>query len=414
MKKQLAIIFALSALLCGCTTPSVNPKIKEYNAFYPSKIWLDNNGRHINAHGAGFIFDGGKYYMFGEHKLGGVLGNMSVVGVHCYSSQDLYNWKDMGIALEMSDNPESEIFVGAVIERPKVLFNKKTGKYVMFFHLEPRKGKTAKDPSLSVIEKESPDYSSALLGFAVANSVEGPYKFVKAQRLHANVLPQNASEELVDLVKSGRQNKEMTFNGASIKNGTPNDIFAKHFKEGQYSRDFTAFLDDDGKAYIISASLGNSSLIVSQLDESFLNFTGKYTLNFIGQYHEAPALFKAKCKYYMFSSHCTGWAPNAGRVSVANNVMGPWYELGNPCRGKGQPETKFTPNADADTTFRSQSTAVIKVQNKPDSFIYVGDRWNPNDAIDGRYIFLPIQWENDTPVFYWQDKWDLSFFDKKN
>ena len=121
MKKQLAIIFALSALLCGCTTPSVNPKIKEYNAFYPSKIWLDNNGRHINAHGAGFIFDGGKYYMFGEHKLGGVLGNMSVVGVHCYSSQDLYNWKDMGIALEMSDNPESEIFVGAVIERPKVL-----------------------------------------------------------------------------------------------------------------------------------------------------------------------------------------------------------------------------------------------------------------------------------------------------
>jgi hypothetical protein len=53
-----------------------------------------------------------------------------------YSSKDLYNWKDEGIALPVSADPQSEIVKGCVIERPKVIFNKKTGKFVMWFHLE--------------------------------------------------------------------------------------------------------------------------------------------------------------------------------------------------------------------------------------------------------------------------------------
>lgn len=413
--KKFTIILATAVLLLGCASRDGfnSAQVKRYNAFHPAKVWLDNNGRHINAHGAGFIFDGGKYYMFGEHKLGGVLGNRSVVGVHCYASSDLYNWEDLGIVLKMSDNPDSKIFIGTVVERPKVLFNKRTGKYVMFFHIESRRGKTARNPNLDVIEKERPNYSTAMIGFAVADKISGPYEFVKAQRLHAGILPQNASKELVDLVKSGKGKEPPSFGGVSKKGGTPNDTFAKYFSEGQFSRDFTAFLDDDGKGYIISASLDNSSLIVSELDETFLGFTGKYTLNFEGKYHEAPALFKTGGKYYMFSSHCTGWAPNAGRVSVADSIFGEWKELGNPCRGKGQPATKFSQSAEADTTFRSQSTAVIKVEGKDNAFIFVGDRWNPKDAIDGRYIFLPVEWENGTPVIYWRDKWDLSFFDKK-
>jgi len=41
----------------------------------------------------------------------------------------------------------------------------------------------------------------------------------------------------------------------------------------------------------------------------------------------------------------------------------------------------------------------------------MGDRWQPNDAIDGRYIWLPIQFENDKPVIKWFDSWDLSVFE---
>ena len=229
--KKFTIILATAVLLLGCASRDGfnSAQVQRYNAFHPAKVWLDNNGRHINAHGAGFIFDGGKYYMFGEHKLGGVLGNRSVVGVHCYASSDLYNWEDLGIVLKMSDNPDSKIFIGTVVERPKVLFNKRTGKYVMFFHIESRRGKTARNPNLDVIEKERPNYSTAMIGFAVADKISGPYEFVKAQRLHAGILPQNASKELVDLVKSGKGKEHPSFGGVSKKGKTPNDTFAKYF-----------------------------------------------------------------------------------------------------------------------------------------------------------------------------------------
>jgi hypothetical protein len=39
------------------------------------------------------------FYWFGEHKIAGEAGNVAHVGVHCYTSTDLYNWKDAGIAL---------------------------------------------------------------------------------------------------------------------------------------------------------------------------------------------------------------------------------------------------------------------------------------------------------------------------
>lgn len=169
--------------MCGCATEKfggVNSADYVKNSGFESgKVLLDENGRAVNAHGAGFIFDGGRYYMFGEHKLGGTLGNKALAGVHCYSSADLYNWRDEGLALEMSKDPESPIIVGTVLERPKVVFNKKTGKYIMFAHLEERKGATAKSPKLEDILKERPNYRAAKIAIAVSDKVEGPYKFLR-------------------------------------------------------------------------------------------------------------------------------------------------------------------------------------------------------------------------------------------
>ncbi len=75
---------------------------QQRTAFEPGKVWPDNKGSHLNAHGAGVLYDKGRYYLFGEHKIAGSLGNMAQVGVHCYSSKDLYNWQDEGIALAVA------------------------------------------------------------------------------------------------------------------------------------------------------------------------------------------------------------------------------------------------------------------------------------------------------------------------
>jgi hypothetical protein len=147
-------------------------------SFQPGEIWKDNNGVHINAHGGGVLHSKGTYYWYGEHKVGGSLGNTAQVGVHVYSSQDLYNWKDEGIALKVSDDPQSELPKGCVLERPKVIFNKKTKKFVMWFHLE------LKDKG----------YDAARSGIAVSDNPVGPFIFIKSFRPNAGFWPVNVLE----------------------------------------------------------------------------------------------------------------------------------------------------------------------------------------------------------------------------
>jgi hypothetical protein len=48
---------------------------------------------------------------------------------------------------------------------------------------------------------------------------------------------------------------------------------------------------------------------------------------------------------------------------------------------------------------------------KPDAFIFMADHWHPDKAIDGRYVWLPIEFENDKPVIKWLPEWDLGVFD---
>ena len=149
-------------------------------AFEPGKVWPDNRGTHLNAHGAGALYDKGRYYLFGEHKIAGPKGNNAQVGVHCYSSADLYNWQDEGIALAVApDGSGSEIEKGCVLERPKVVFNKKTGQYVMWFHLE------LKDQG----------YAASRTAVAVSNKATGPYRYVRSYRPGAGQWPLGFQEE---------------------------------------------------------------------------------------------------------------------------------------------------------------------------------------------------------------------------
>ena len=358
---------------------------KETKNIKPGEIWPDNNGVHINAHGGGILFHDGKYYWFGEHKIEGEKGNKAWIGVHCYSSKNLTDWKDEGIALKVvKDNPESEITEGCVLERPKVIYNPETGKFVMWFHLE-LKGQ---------------GYDAARSGVAVSDNVAGPYSFVKSFHPNAGYWPQNVKDihkqPLANTVKS----KYCGGKGCLPAHPDTVNLLGRDFAGGQMARDQNLFADDDGKAYHIYSSEENSTLHISQLTNDYMSYSGNYIRVFSDRYMEAPAMFKHKGKYFLIASDCTGWAPNAARLAWAPTIFGPWEELGNPCRGN-----------EAELTFRSQSTFVLPVQGKENAFIYMGDRWTPDNAIDGRYIWLPVQFkENGTPYLEWMNEWTLDFF----
>lgn len=74
----------------------------------------------------------------------------------------------------------------------------------------------------------------------------------------------------------------------------------------------------------------------------------------------------------MITSGCTGWDPNPARSAVADSIWGPWHELGDPSQGTSEENA---------VTFWSQSTFVLPVQGKRDAFIFMADRWRPQNAI---------------------------------
>ena len=41
------------------------------------------------------------------------------------------------------------------------------------------------------------------------------------------------------------------------------------------------------------------------------------------------------------------------------------------------------------------------------SFIFMADIWRPQNAIDGRYMWLPIQFDGDQIKLEWKDEWKL-------
>ena len=62
-------------------------------------------------------------------------------------------------------------------------------------------------------------------------------------------------------------------------------------------------------------------------------------------------------------------------------------------------------------TFGGQSTFILPVRRKRDGFIAMFDMWRPRNAIDGRYLWLPIQFDNDDLKIEWTNEWNLSVFE---
>ena len=361
----------------------VYQKEQRKETILPGELWPDNNGQHINAHGGGILYHNGTYYWFGEHKSDTT--SVALKGVTCYSSKDLYNWKDEGIVLKVIENDDThDIAKGCILERPKVIYNDKTKQFVMWFHLE-LKGK---------------GYAAARAAVAVSDKVTGPYRFVRSGRPNAGFWPADMPEENTMLTATpGDYAKWFT---PDWRKAVEEGMFTRRdFECGQMSRDMTVFVDEDGKAYHIYSSEENLTLQIAELTDDYLNHTGKYIRVAPAGHNEAPAIFKKDGTYWMITSGCTGWDPNAARMFKASHILGPWEQLDNPCVG-----------TDAELTFHSQSTYILPVQGKKDAFIFMADRWRPKHPSDARYIWLPIQFENGIPVLHWMDSWKLDFFDK--
>jgi len=318
--------------------------------FQPGEVWRDVEGNPIQAHGGGILSHSNVFYWHGEDRTPGGTGVVS-----CYSSTNLYHWKREGAALSRENLPRHN-GRRTFVERPKVIFNPQTKKFVMWTHLEAGR------------------YTYARAGIATSDTPAGPFTFLHAIRPIT---------------------KDFNFEA---------DAATQQKEFGGTFRDMNLFVDDDGRAYAFYSSEDNWTMYIVRLNSEFTGpeepaIEGKtWSRNFVRQMREAPAPYKHNGRYYVITSGCTGWKPNEAGYGVADNILGPWQSNANPCIG---------PNAK--TTFDSQSTFVLPVPGKADQFIYMGDRWKPDNLSDSRYVWLPLTMKSDgSPVIEWKDRWTLS------
>lgn len=237
--------------------------LKGKDEMVPAGVWNDVNGEYINAHGGGILLFDSKYYWFGEHRP--AKGFSTEVGVTCYSSTDLCNWRYEGVALSVSEEAGNEIEKGCIMERPKVIYNKRTKKFVMWFHLE-LKGK---------------GYEAARAGVAVSDSPTGPYCFVSSSRVCPGIFPLNMTEEERDMQWNMEQFEEWWT--PEWREAVNKGLFVKRDLEGgQMSRDMTLYVDDDGIAYHIYSSEENLTLQIAELTDDYQGHSGKYVRLFPG------------------------------------------------------------------------------------------------------------------------------------
>lgn len=370
--KSFLFVAAFAVVFAAATVAGLYLDRKTLELPEPGEEWLDTDGRRINAHGGCILEHDGTYYWFGEHKSDTT--HLAMVGVTVYSSKDLNRWKYEGVALSVDDaDSDSDIRKGCIMERPKVIYNRNTGKFVMWFHLE-LKGE---------------GYLSARSGVAVSDNVTGPYRFLRSGRINPGILPADFTEKdkaLLDTLDPENFIVESVHddNTPQWREAVASGLYLKRdLAGGQMARDMTLMVDEDGTAWHIYSSEENLTLHIAELSDDYTSHTGRYWRMMPGGLNEAPAVFRHNGKYWMITSGCTGWAPNAARLFSADSITGPWRQHPNPCRGKG-----------ADVTFGGQGTFVLPVGRQ---FVFMADIWRPECHSDGRYMWLPISFDDGTP-----------------
>lgn len=256
----------------------VNGELEDYI------IWNDNEGNIINASDGGIIFVDGKYYWYGMAlrplpvASQGNGGQTTTVGVVMYSSKDLYNWDYEGVILPCSNDPDHELYAPMRFERPKIIYNDKTKKFVLWCHFVGHPG----DHGLEIGTSEA--------GIASCDTINGEYEW------HGYTRP-------ID-------------------------------KHGAV-RDCTLYKDQDGSAYFIYDRVVNEDrcLYIVRLSDDYLSSTDIYRRIDVAYRREAPALFFYNGYHFMITSGMTSWRTNPAKYYRAKDILGPWEDMGDPCVG---------------------------------------------------------------------------------
>lgn len=324
----------------------------EWNQFVD---WYDTNGNIINASDGGMLYVDGVYHWYGmalrpyPFNSGEKGGQTTTTGIVMYRSTDLNHWEYEGVILPCSQDPAHPLYGPMRFERPKIIYNDKTKKYVLWCHY-------VKYPGNHGFTDGTGD-----AGVAVCDTVNGTYQWLGYSR--------------------------------------PIDSFG-------YVRDCTVFKDQDGSGYFVyDRQTGDSwdgedvdrCIHIVKLSEDYTSFTDEYRRIEEAYWREAACLTYRDGYYYMITSDLTSWDFNQAKYYRAKEIFGPWEDMGDPCVG------------DEDhLTFHSQGTYIFQVEGKEDLHVFMAERHNTENFLKCSYIWLPIVFQEDhTLKLIYKKQWEL-------
>ncbi|MET0885613.1 MAG: family 43 glycosylhydrolase [Mycetocola sp.] len=345
----------------------------------PGQPWLDTNGNRIQAHAGSMHYEDGTYYWYGEDKSHSGPGTgIWHWGVRCYSSTDLYNWDDRGtiIAPDLDDS-DSALHPGQLTDRPHIIHNPRTGKYVCW---------------LKTMSRSNVQTSTVL----TAASILGPYAVVRR-----DVRPLSMYAGDFDLVVD------------------PTDGKGYYYFERVHSE-------------LICADLTDDFTDVTGYYSTHFPHPGPPAVR------EAPAYFSRRGKHYLVTSGTTAYFPNESELAVAASYHGPWTILGDP-HPDDTHHTSF--RSQISCVFRHPTIADLHIAmadrwlpelspeesavsdvfaatmtgdrnaNVSDATAHhlYGDILETNTALS-EYVWLPFRWDGDMGYLDWRSEWTVEEF----
>ncbi len=352
--------------------------MEKYTSIRPGKVWLDTNGRRIQAHGGSVTFFDGFYYWYGENKeFTDPDKNIWHWGVRCYRSSDLYNWEDLGLIIPPdTKNENSSIHPSSMMDRPHIIYNKKTKKFVCW---------------LKIMQKDGSQSETVL----TADELTGPYTIVR--------------EGLYPLDMS--------------------------------AGDFDLAVAEDGKGYYYFERV-HSETICADLTSDYTDVTGYYSTHFPHSHppyvREATAHFKRKNKHYLITSGTTGYMPNPSEAAVADSWHGPYTVLGDPhpgdesrtsyhsqissvfkvpgkkdlyiaCADRWMPNAADVPYASVEKAYDGCFDPDATPEQRAEAMKLMNSFPKANTR-EADYVWLPLRFDGDRVVIEWRDEWRIEDF----
>lgn len=350
-----------------------------YSSIRPGKEWLDTSGKPIQAHGFQVIRDekNHRWIWYGENKETTRRGGTDWTrGIKWYTSEDLYNWQDMGFLIPPAESLEEPLHPTYCVDRPHIIYCEKTGKYVCW---------------IKVMAGEIAQFMTVLQ----ADRFEGPYKTVR-------------------------------------KIYNPLDMYCGDFclhVDAQTKKAYIWF--ERPHFQLICATLTDDYTAAS--DE----YSVHYDHHLPPDTREAPTFFERGGKKYLFTSGTSGYYPNRSDVCVFTDYHGEYRSLGDPHIGDKH-HTSFSSQITCVIQLPgTQQYIALADRWMPQWYIPLMagsilsgmkrhfQNYRPDDtpkrveALPGklithsentcnsRYVWLPIEWEGEKPVIRWRKEWTV-------